>query len=167
MIVIAYKMVYPIAMNQAQQRQQMIKLKIPQLYQCTQLKNKCLEAKLFTGNQEEPNIHPSYKFICEQQQVDSIFIDVGQYDITFSVIITKVTNYAHGIDSTSNRTQPTLLSSHNSPFTYEENISSSSPSNDNLIDYCMNQSSVQSKRSFEKEPHERTSSSSSKNQKNA
>ncbi|CAF3282143.1 unnamed protein product [Rotaria sp. Silwood2] len=147
-------------------------LQIPPSYQCTQLKNKCLEAKLFTGNEEESNIHSSYKFICEQQQVDSIFIDVGQYDITFcfssfTAIITKVTNDAHGIDSTSNGTQSALLSSHNSTFTYEENISSSSPLNDNLIVDCMSQSSVQSKRSFEKEHHERTSSPSAKNQKYA
>ncbi|CAF1283390.1 unnamed protein product [Rotaria sordida] len=55
---------------------------IPEMYRCTQLKNKYLEVKICTGNEQDLNIHPDDKLLDNQTPVDSRLIPVDEYNST-------------------------------------------------------------------------------------
>ncbi|CAF2813990.1 unnamed protein product [Rotaria sp. Silwood2] len=55
---------------------------IPEMYKCTALKKKYLKAIILTDNEQESHIHPNYKFIIDEESVDSILIHVDQYEST-------------------------------------------------------------------------------------
>lgn len=53
--------------------------KIPDMYKCTELRNKYLQVKILIGNGQESAMHPIFKFKCDQGVTDSIFFPVNQY----------------------------------------------------------------------------------------
>lgn len=52
---------------------------IPELYQCTGLINKYIEAQMFTCNEEDSQIHPNFKFIIGEKMVDSRCVLVDKF----------------------------------------------------------------------------------------
>ncbi|CAF0990910.1 unnamed protein product [Rotaria sordida] len=183
---------------------------IPELYRCTELKNKYLEVKILTSSEEESKIHPNYKFMNGQRPIDSKLIPIHEYDSTMMFNITKRTvedwetdfilHQSLPISSSNSSTLRTVTIDNSSmncfriqlqlchcsnddfvPYprsiivsdpvidevTSEEIDTSLSLENDNLTDDSLDQLSTQVKRSFEKEPHERTGSPMLKTQKHA
>ncbi|CAF0941730.1 unnamed protein product [Rotaria sordida] len=64
---------------------------MPKMYECTNLKNKYLKAKILTSSEHDSRIHPNYKFMDGQKPVDSILIRVNQYDTTLTFTVIKRT----------------------------------------------------------------------------
>ncbi|CAF3900354.1 unnamed protein product, partial [Rotaria sordida] len=115
-------------------------------------------AKILTSSEHDSRIHPNYKFMDGQKPVDSILIRVDQYDSTLTFTVIKRTVEEWETDFILNQGLP-VSSSNISKFIYSEKpIASSSPANDNLTDETIDQASTHVKRSFEKEPQERTGS---------
>ncbi|CAF1421011.1 unnamed protein product, partial [Adineta steineri] len=67
---------------------------IPDPFKHTLLKNKCLEAVIYTSSEQEAIVHPMYKIIGEQgQHVESILVNVNQEDPCLTLyIIRRETN---------------------------------------------------------------------------
>jgi len=53
--------------------------KIPEMYKCTQLKNKCFKATILTSSEEDLRIHPLYKILDAGNLVDFKKIYIDQY----------------------------------------------------------------------------------------
>ncbi|CAF1331138.1 unnamed protein product [Rotaria sordida] len=150
---------------------------IPEMYRCTQLKNKYLEVKICTGNEQDLNIHPDDKLLDNQTPVDSRLIPVDEYNSTFVFNIIKLTGKESVTNFISNQTQPIpstiqTITFNNVSFASSEEVhtissqeSDSSPDDDNSTDDHCAESSTHVKQSYQKETHERTESPEQKIQK--
>ncbi|CAF3408809.1 unnamed protein product [Rotaria socialis] len=63
---------------------------IPPLYECTQLRNKCIKVDILTGSKQESQMHPNYKFMADEEVTDSLYIRADKYEsiATFKIVNT-------------------------------------------------------------------------------
>lgn len=52
------------------------------MYQCTSLRDKCIQITIRTGDNEDPRIHPIYRIIDKDNHVNSILFSAIDYSST-------------------------------------------------------------------------------------
>ncbi|CAF0824555.1 unnamed protein product [Adineta steineri] len=105
---------------------------IPEMYECTSLKDKYLRATILAGTDEKPDLYPDYQMMDNQNRVNYKTFSIKDYSDKITMIIVKRSMTDYYENSNLNQTSDDLRLFHNMSPTVTQNSSTTISANPSM-----------------------------------